>query len=309
MRTTKTSLWASFVVGSTGLLAAASVASDSSPDRLTLTDLTNLATLNRDAISSLDVTFSIRQETPDAFQINNQRPIYYRHQRYLFDLNHPTRYRVDVAQQSTKTSPTSRVALAHDGEVHTRLNPNSNAGLISSEPPNRTPKKEDPVLIAALMYPPTPARGIDDGSMVSLLEHGRLRDGFARVDGHDVYVVDAYFDGVRYATVWLDANRGVIPLRAVTYDADDEITWEQHISDVRQFSDDYGNRVWLPISIQSNGVLRGFEIVTITEVDPERTILNPPVPPERFRIEFPPGSTVYDAGLEITFKIPGATDR
>ena len=306
MKTMITPLSASFVLASAGLLASASIASESSADTLTLTDLTNLATLNREAINSLDVTYSIRQEAPEEFQINNQRPIYYRHQRYLFDLNHPTRYRIDLKQQLTKISAESTVALAYDGDVHTRLNPMSNAGVIASDPPTRTPKEEDPVLIAALMYPPTlGGLGIDDGSMVSLLRHGELREELGKVDLHDVHIVDAYADGKRYATVWLDADRGVVPLRAVMYDANGEITYEQRIFDVREFMDEHGNRVWLPVSIESVSVLRGFEIVTSTEVDPERTLLNPPVHRERFRIEFPPGGTVYDADRRITFKIPG----
>ncbi len=198
-------------------------------------------------------------------------------------------------------TPGSAVSeIAFDGQTQTALLPDEAIGVIS-EGTNLNGLVESGVWGMMMLAAPQPGGfGIDDGSLESLLARGTLRGELEWIDGVPCHVVDATRDGVRYATIWLDAERDLLPVRRVVYSADGNMASEVTVDDA-VFVDD--ESTWLPASWQTRFRARGETFSTQTVVHAESIELNGPIEDSEFAIEFPPGTAVADQVSGITYRV------
>lgn len=198
-------------------------------------------------------------------------------------------------------TPGSAVSeIAFDGQTQTALLPDEAIGVIS-EGTNLNGLVESGVWAMMMLAAPQPGGfGIDDGSLESLLARGTLRGELEWIDGVPCHVVDATRDGVRYATIWLDAERDLLPMRRVVYAADGSVASEVTVDDAVFVND---GAAWLPASWQTRFRARGETFSTQTVVHAESIELNAPIEDSEFAIEFPPGTAVADQVSGITYRV------
>lgn len=182
-------------------------------------------------------------------------------------------------------------ALRFDGEVQAAYLPAEAIGVLK-QGADVEGRSESAVWGVFLLGEPQPGGlGIDDGSLESFLAHGVVRDELELVGEAPCHVVDAYLDDVRYATVWLDAERDLLPLRRVTYALGGGVASSVTV-DSFVFLEDDG--LWLPTSWETVIQARGETLRTQTAVEPQSIQVNPPVSVEDFEPAFPPGTVVTD---------------
>ena len=276
---------------------------------LQIEDLIKMAATSRDELSSIDVTYETNQALPERVgrsRISNIK------RRLCVDFKNSYFYEERALTSSYDEEEKERKATeTYDGQNRMLFLPEKELGSIDAPKidPNNLKKAlfgKMPLLVAGLMGPPeNGGLGIDDGSMVSLLKHGTLREKTESVDGCETYVVDAKLDGKMYATVWLDVERGVMPLRAVLYGASGEITSDKQITEIREFDNGAGNKIWLPVAFNYSRKVKGKEAKVSTRIDPNTLRVNLPTERNMFRIEFPPNTTIHDAVIGVTYQIPG----
>lgn len=133
--------------------------------------------------------------------------------------------------------------------------------------------------------------GIDDSSLDSLLSRGVVRDRIEMAADRPCHVVDAYRFSTLYATVWLDAERDLLPLRRVVYNVHGSVASEIAVDSVA-FHEQSGT--WIPKSWHTEIHVRGEILRTYTHVDVESVEFNPPISEENFKLQFPPGTLVTD---------------
>lgn len=189
--------------------------------------------------------------------------------------------------------------------------PDSHSGVIDQrDEPTEQAAKDCIMLSAALFLPPIQGGwGVDDGSVVSLLKHGVLREGTEVIDGRDCYVVDGVTEEhkggaiVPYTTVWLDIERGVVPLKRVLYAKGGVTSSESFLTGYQAFESGGGQVVWLPTRIEATafrGDSKFQKTVAVHDI-----AVNPDVDASVFRIEFPPGTNVIDTATGTRFVVSG----
>ncbi|MBW7989261.1 MAG: hypothetical protein FVQ84_04490 [Planctomycetes bacterium] len=280
--------------------------------RLQIEDLIQMAAASREEITSIDITYEINQTMPESLRekgiINAPSDI---KRRLLVDLNSIFFYEERSIKRYNSREKETKAIETYDGQNRMIFLPEKEIGGIEEQEIDKKNLKKAlmvkiPPLIAALMYPPkNDGIGVDDGSMVSLLKHGTLRKKTETVDGRETYVVDAEFNGIRYATVWLDIERGVMPLRSVMYGATGDIRFDQKITDIKEFDNEKGNRFWLPVSFEYTKLIKGEKMTISKKIESDKTRINLPTERSMFRITFPPNTTIHDSVIDLTYQIPG----
>jgi hypothetical protein len=204
------------------------------------------------------------------------------------------RYSLDEVSQVEHTEhdfDPQTVEFTFDGEVQAAFLPDQMMGVLR-EGADADGLRESALWGVMMLGEPQPdGLGIDDASLVSLLNRGTVRDQLEFVGETPCHVVDAYYEGVRYATVWLDVERGMLPLKRVGYGRDGNVSSAVTVASVVFLE---AEQVWLPESWQTEMHVRGETLRTHTVIEPESVKINPPVSDEDFRPWFPPGTIVSD---------------
>jgi len=183
------------------------------------------------------------------------------------------------------------VEFAFDGEVQAVFLSDQMMGVLR-EGADADGLRESALWGVMMLGEPQPdGLGIDDASLESLLSRGTVRDQLEFVGETPCHVVDAFYEGVRYATVWLDVERGLLPMKRVGYGRDGNVSAEVTVDSLILLEDE---QVWLPESWQTEMHVRGETLRTHTVIEPESVRINPPVSDDDFRPWFPPGTTVSD---------------
>jgi len=183
------------------------------------------------------------------------------------------------------------VEFTFDGEVQAVFLPDQMMGVL------REGVDADGLQMSALwgvmmLGKPRPGGlGIDDASLESLLSRGTVRDQLEFVGEVPCHVVDAFYEGVRYATVWLDVERGLLPMKRVGYGRDGNVSSAVTVDSVVFLE---AEQVWLPGSWQTEFQAMRETLRTHTAIEPESVKINPPISDEDFRPWFPPGTIVSD---------------
>ncbi|MBU0640316.1 MAG: hypothetical protein KKB50_15735 [Planctomycetes bacterium] len=267
---------------------------------LTLDDLAALASARREKLNAVEVAFTVFQEPLRGMESSFISSI---HRETLVDLR-TDRYSVRRTIQQPAKDDTETVAFAFDGDAETTLLVDSLIGIVDDSPALNG-RLESGILATLMLNPPEPdGLGLSDGSLESLLQHGVLRDEREDVDGHLCHVVDAILDGVTYATVWLDAERDLLPLVRVVYGKDGEVVSKTIVKKAVGFEEtSIGERAWIPAIWETQAQIRGQVVRSIYEADVESITVNPIVEDCDFRFDFPPGTRVTDRVAGITYTI------
>ncbi len=192
-------------------------------------------------------------------------------------------------EQPGHEGETATATFAFDGEVQGAFLPDQLIGILT-EGTDIDGLNESGLWGVMMLGEPQPGgMGIDDASLESLLAHGTVRDQLELVTDTPCHVVDAFYEGVRYATVWLDVERGLLPMKRVGWRLDGTASSTVTVDAVMFLEDE---QVWLPKSWQTEFQARGETLRTYTVVEPESIEINPPVYDEDFRPQFPPGTVV-----------------
>jgi hypothetical protein len=192
------------------------------------------------------------------------------------------------------------VSLAFDGEVQGALLPDKKLGIVQESALYDGLTESGLWGVMLLGQPQPDGVGIDDRSMVSFLAHGTVRDHLELVTDRPCHVVDAYVEGGRYATIWLDVERDLLPMKRVGYGRNGNANSELTVDTVAFLEKE---RIWLPESWHGEIHVRGETLRTYTHLHPESVEFNPPVHDEDFRQEFPPGTIVADQIAGLTYRV------
>jgi hypothetical protein len=108
----------------------------------------------------------------------------------------------------------------------------------------------------------------------------------------------------RNARIWIDPSRDFRPIRIEEYrSTDPDQPWDRLmyvISDVELKQID---GIWIPISGHKKVFGQTIEVAITIEIDEASIRLNKPIPLEKFSIQFPTGTRVYDGTINTFYTI------
>ncbi len=192
------------------------------------------------------------------------------------------------------------VAFTFDGEAQAAFLPDQMMGIVMEDLGVNGLVESGLWGVMMLGEPQPDGMGIDDASMESLLARGTVRDQLELVGDTPCHVVDALYEDTRYATVWLDVERGLLPMKHVCYGHDHNVSSTVAVDSVVFLEDE---QVWLPRSWHTEFQARGETLRTYTTIEAESVELDPPVTDDDFQPWFPPGTYVSDQILGLTYRI------
>lgn len=262
--------------------------------------LLDQARLRRQALTSVALSFTVTQEAPDdaPSELSEIQQI---DRSILLDLA-SGRYIQERAISRADAEAPIPAHFSYDGSVESTFVADLNSGSLTA--PTLTPLGEASAISIALLNPPGPGGlGMNDGSLESFLERGRLREELEEIDDSLCYVVDAFLGETHYATLWLDTHRDLLPVRRETFGADGRPSSSAVVRGAALFDNLSGPPVWLPTSITTMARIGGYELVSHIDVSVEDVEINPPVTDDSFRIDFPPGATVFNQFTGLTYEI------
>ncbi len=282
------------------ILILAAATRGASAQVLPIEALHELARGRGELIRTLRISYEVYQD-PDRRQTTAQIPHILRH--VLVDARNG-RYSIDrtIVVSGLATEPSGKVTthFDFDGVAQGAYLPERGIGLLK-EGADLHPLAESGLWGIMMWSPPHPeGLGIDDGSLVSLLKRGRVRGELELVGDRPCHVVDAFEEGVRYATVWLDVERDLLPMRRVTYGHDGQPVVEVTVETVVYLED---QDLWLPESWRTTLRLQGRTLTKRTVVHPESVEINPPLDEHDFAPRFPPGTIVTDQIAGLTYRV------
>jgi len=259
-------------------------------DVLDIEQLRVLASHRPARFSSLSVSYGLFQD-PSSFSVGRHIPHMFHN--VLVDAT-TGRFSIDRSMEIAGPEhdfAAQTVTITFDGEVQGAFLPDPMIGIVT-EGTDVDGLTESGLWGAMLLSDPQPdGLGVDDGSLESLLAHGTVRDQLELVGDTPCHVVDAFYEGERYATVWLDVERGLLPMKRVGYGHDRNVNSAVTVNSVMYLEDE---QVWLPESWRTEVQVRGETLRNQTVIQPESVELDPPVTDEDFRPQFPPGTMVTD---------------
>ena len=252
---------------------------------------------SRPVIDSLRLSTDVYQ-SPSS--IGGYIPHMYRHV-YVDALT--GRFSIDKETESESADanhPSTLLGLTFDGEVGSAYLPQQNIGIVRQGADVHGLVESGIWGVMMLAEPEPDGLGIDDGSLWSLLAHGSVRDQLEPVNDVPCHVVDASLEGIRYATVWLDVERGLLPMKRVGYGRDGAPNSTITV-DSATFVE--AAQLWVPESWQSDIVAAGQTLRTQTVVQADSIEFNPPVADDAFHMRFPPGTIVTDDIAGIMYEV------
>jgi hypothetical protein len=288
------------------IAAVASVAIAQLPRAdLTIDDLRAIATARIGQVRTLQMACTVNQEPPGPAGSSGA---YIRSMSYTILVDRVSaRYRMEQTIDLGTGEKPEPVELAFDGEIGTTLLPVPRLGVVD-DAPSFNGLEQSRVLDLMMLNSPNPARRGTSGSLESLMSGGVLREQMEDAGGRPCYVVDAVVDGVRWATVWLDPDRGLLPAKKVIYAKGGSEGYTVLVTCAAAIQTASGEEVWMPTRWETEGHVRGQTLRTSGVVDVKSIILNQQVEDQDFRIAFPPGTTVADHVLGMTYVISESGD-
>jgi hypothetical protein len=284
-------------------VALPAVGQDRRGDLLTIDELLMLAASRPARVDGLWVTSEVYQE-PSSFSAGHipriTRSVLVDAATGRFYMDRGTE--IDHPEYGTSTGLAS---IVFDGEVQSAYVPEQGLGIVSEGDSLNGLVASGLWGVMLLSDPQPDGLGIDDGSLESLLAHGVVRDELELVGDTACHVVDAYYEGTRYATLWLDVERGLLPMKRVGYGRNGNPSTTVAIDSVAYLEDE---QVWLPEAWRTELLIRGETLRSHTVVDMETIVLDPPIEDEYFQLDFPPGTTVADQIAGLTYKITESGD-
>jgi hypothetical protein len=117
---------------------------------------------------------------------------------------------------------------AFDGTYYTTYWPNRQTAVKSTRYTAQASTRESLYFDFGLLNPVEPSNP-GEGSMAlpTLLRLGKLRPAMEMLDGRPCHVVDLMLRDKPYMTIWLDAERGVLPIRVVLFNGSVKIHTER----------------------------------------------------------------------------------
>ncbi len=238
---------------------AADVPVDSSPsaastatDNVTIERLVTVATDRFKRLKAFDASYVVRlQITTHGNRAGTKLQV--QRFRVLSDFSR-SRFRTEIQGDEARHED-----LGWDGNLATRIWPEEMRGSIeSSKNPPKDLFRFDQLLTLALLRPPAmDGNGADDGSLVSILQHGEMRKGKDLILNRPCKVVDSSASSktnkkVLYATVWIDVERDALPLKVVLYGHDGKAARTAEVQESAQFVGSDGNSLWIPTKLTVN---------------------------------------------------------
>ena len=297
------------VISVAAALVAAMATAGAAAD-LSLQDIVVIAQSVRERIASIDAAFEETQELIEG-DLPLLVPVLRGRMRYDGKTGN-YRWRKESADPQADNKMSEMEYAYYDGTA-TFYDPTFKQGSIS-EPAARpiNPLAAERLLTGALMHLPRPdGHGVDDASLVSLLKYGSLRRKRAEIAGRSCHIVDANFKDAsgtsrRYATVWLDVERGAMPMRTLLYGNDGAQVVDARVLQSQPFDDGTGQTIWLPTKMEYLTTRGGNRVKLVVTADTARTKLNPVLDQSTFMIGFPQGTTVTDSVTNTIFVVEGA---
>lgn len=171
--------------------------------------------------------------------------------------------------------------------------PDEARGALRPEPPTIRKNDATPLRIGLLFPPAEGGLGPDDLSIMSLLNHARVA-GREVVFGQECVIVEALVNDGKYATAWLDLQRGALPIKGVTWGKNGAPVATSLIFEAKAFTDDNGKVVWLPTRMEQKITVSTGTVAVTTSVDENSVQINPETSPDSFKIEYPRGTILED---------------
>jgi hypothetical protein len=84
-----------------------------------------------------------------------------------------------------------------------------------------------------------------------------------------------------------------------------QITFDQRLTEIQEFDNEKGNGFWLPVSFEYTTMRKGEKVKISKKIESDKTHVNFPTTRSMFRIIFPPGTTITDSVIGMTYQIPG----
>jgi hypothetical protein len=284
------------------MLAAAVVMAEDGPRRPGIDELRAVASARRSQLNALQVDFVTHQEAPQGAPAFGQE-IRWTSRRMLVDVP-GGRYRMERSVGLTEDEEAELAHFAYDGEVESILLTQSQLGAVD-ETTSIKLREEARILALMMLNPPQPGGlGIDDGSLESLLEFGVLRDEVEEVNGRPCWVVDAVHEGIRYATIWLDLDRTLLPMKGVVLGQDGAEVSTFVATAVTALRSEAAEEIWFATRWDTEVEIAGYRVRTSVETDVESVVMNPPLNDSCFELHFPPGTTVADRVAGVVYRVP-----
>jgi hypothetical protein len=130
----------------------------------------------------------------------------------------------------------------------------------------------------------------------------KARPGSETAGWRNCVVADHFCNGMIDGRIWLDVERGAMPVREVVYHQppgtfyygpslpEAGLESVSGATEAHQFTDSKGISVWLPTKMKQSDTDGTYT----EEVDIAHTRLNPAIDPRQFRVTFPPGAPVFN---------------
>lgn len=270
---------------------------------LDIEDLWRIAADRRTGLESLRVSvttvqdFDLRDgEPPSPWQLRSLS------RTAIVDLVN-RRYRVERTIEDSVSVVPRTAHFGFDGDVQSTLLPDELIGVVDHAA-QVDALEESGVLTAALLCAPRPGGlGVDDSSLESFLAHGVLLPEMERVAGQPCFVVEAYLGEVHYATLWLDAEMGLLPRRKVVIGHDGMISSWIEVEATETHEVGAGRQMWLPTRWSSEVSMGGRVYHSYHETHAGSVVVNPAADESLFSIEFPPGTLVTDKVAGLTYLV------
>ena len=93
----------------------------------------------------------------------------------------------------------------------------------------------------------------------------------------------------------MDPTQGAAIIQAVEYGGDGEVYRVTNVHALHKFTAKDGRAAWLPVRSEILLNFPDFQVSQEVLIDVERTILNPAVSEETFRVRLAPGTAIADA--------------
>jgi hypothetical protein len=137
----------------------------------------------------------------------------------------------------------------------------------------------------------------------------RARPGQEEIEGRSCVVADHFVHGKLEGRIWLDVERGAMPVREVAYHETPATFYYgpsfpepgmdsvSEVTEARRFTANEGPCVWLPTKMKESDAYGTSE----EQVDIVRTRVNPEIDPRQFRVTFPKGTPVFNPATGYFF--------
>lgn len=268
-------------------------------------DLLVLAEQQQSLIQDIQATVDY-----DCVKIEGNAEGIWRRNRFTFKIKGAKQYILSEGAHDLEAEEfESREERAYDGKISTLLFTGGDLANIREGKAGDIIGGYYPILSMAMMQGVVKGEGryeaYTDLPTLLRVKWTRLRKETERIDGRDCHVVDLVHDGKCRFSVWLDVERGCMPLLHRAYQMDGSVKREFKTDKLW----DFGDGLWLPVAgkcvlvfpdNRSEYVINALDAVT----GKPRVKVNSGIKDEEFRVKIPPGTEVIDTYAGIAYSQP-----